>query len=89
MNLTDKKMNARYVVSNFPFQFLRGAFFLLLFLLWQPAFAKMELRSVEPAFWWAGMKNTELQILIYGDRIADSRVSISSSHCTRLILSDF
>ncbi len=75
-------MNARYVVSNFPFQFLRGAFFLLLFLLWQPAFAKMELRSVEPAFWWAGMKNTELQILIYGDRIADSRVSISSSHCS-------
>jgi neopullulanase len=31
---------------------------------------------VEPAFWWAGMQHTELQILVYGDNISLNRVEI-------------
>lgn len=35
-------------------------------------------KKVEPAFWWAGMQNTELQILLYGDDIAKYEVSITA-----------
>ncbi len=34
------------------------------------------IERVEPAFWWVGMKNTELQIMVYGKNIADSRITI-------------
>lgn len=43
--------------------------------------AEIQIREVQPAFWWAGMKNTELQILIYGDKIADAKVGITSRYC--------
>ncbi len=36
-------------------------------------------KKVAPTFWWAGMKNPELQILLYGDGIASSEVSLSSN----------
>ena len=32
---------------------------------------------VEPLFWWAGMKNPELQIMVYGENIAAYRPSIN------------
>lgn len=35
-------------------------------------------KKVEPAFWWAGMQNTELQILLYGDDLSSYEVSITS-----------
>lgn len=35
-------------------------------------------KKVAPSFWWAGMKNPELQILLYGDNISSCDVSISS-----------
>lgn len=35
------------------------------------------LKKVEPAQWWVGMKNPDLQILLYGDKIADWSVDIS------------
>lgn len=38
----------------------------------------IEVKHLDPAFWWAGMKNNELQILMYGDRIADCDVDITS-----------
>ena len=34
--------------------------------------------KVAPRFWWAGMKNPELQIMLYGDKIASSDVTLSS-----------
>ena len=34
--------------------------------------------KVAPQFWWAGMKNPELQIMLYGDKIASSDVTLSS-----------
>lgn len=47
-----------------------------------PAFATSapasKIKKVAPTFWWAGMQNPELQILLYGDHIASSEVSLSS-----------
>ncbi len=34
--------------------------------------------KVAPSFWWVGMKNPELQILLHGERIAASQVSLDS-----------
>lgn len=36
----------------------------------------IEIKHLDPAFWWAGMKNNELQILMYGDDIAKCDVDI-------------
>lgn len=33
--------------------------------------ADYQIKHLEPAFWWAGMKNRQLQLLVHGDRIAD------------------
>lgn len=33
------------------------------------------LKRVEPAFWWSGMKNPKLQVLLYGDNIASATVT--------------
>lgn len=35
-------------------------------------------KKVEPAFWWAGMQSTELQILLYGDDLSRYNVSITA-----------
>ena len=37
----------------------------------------MEIKKVAPSFWWAGMKNPELQFLLYGEDLALSDVSVS------------
>ena len=37
----------------------------------------MEIKKIAPSFWWAGMKNPELQILLYGEDLALSDVSVS------------
>lgn len=39
------------------------------------AFAQIQ--KVEPAFWWKGMKNPELQILVYGKDVANSEIELS------------
>jgi Glycosidases len=36
-------------------------------------------KKVAPNFWWAGMKNSNLQILIYGENIYTQDVSLSSN----------
>ena len=38
--------------------------------------------KVAPQFWWTGMKNPELQIMLYGDRIASADVTLSSKDVT-------
>ncbi|GAA4272754.1 glycoside hydrolase family 13 protein [Aquimarina gracilis] len=35
------------------------------------------LKHVEPPFWWVGMKNTQLQLLVHGDKISDYKIEIS------------
>jgi len=36
-----------------------------------------QIQKVEPTFWWKGMKNPELQILVYGKNIADNEIELS------------
>lgn len=38
--------------------------------------AKTTLERLEPSFWWTGMENTALQLLVYGEDIASLDVSI-------------
>ncbi|PWW27532.1 MULTISPECIES: glycoside hydrolase family 13 protein [unclassified Chryseobacterium] len=41
------------------------------------AFSQKNLERVEPAFWWKGMKNPELQILVYGKEVAKNEITLS------------
>ncbi|WP_432222797.1 glycoside hydrolase family 13 protein [Flavobacterium sp. TMP13] len=41
--------------------------------------AKAQIQKVEPPFWYAGMHNSELQIMFYGNNIASYEPSISPS----------
>jgi len=34
--------------------------------------------AIEPAFWWSGMEETELQLMVYGEYIADYTVEVNS-----------
>jgi len=36
-----------------------------------------QIDHVEPPFWWAGMKNSGLQILVHGKNIAENKVELS------------
>lgn len=38
----------------------------------------IDVKTVDPAFWWAGMKNSELQILLHGNNISGSDVRITA-----------
>ncbi|MCL3781892.1 alpha-amlyase [Prolixibacteraceae bacterium JC049] len=38
--------------------------------------AKYQINHLEPAFWWVGMKNPNLQLLVHGDNIANLRPQI-------------
>jgi neopullulanase len=40
--------------------------------------AAAQLQRVEPPFWYAGMKNPELQIMFYGKNIVENAVSVSN-----------
>ena len=44
---------------------------------WGGGQAARAMEKVAPSFWWAGMKNPELQILLYGENLALSDVSVS------------
>ena len=37
----------------------------------------MDVKKIAPSFWWAGMKHSELQILLYGDDLGSSDVTVS------------
>lgn len=41
-------------------------------------FANFSVNKLEPSFWWAGMKNPELQIMVYGNNIGDAQVQIQT-----------
>lgn len=42
------------------------------------ATAKTQTPVVQPSFWWSGMHNPSLQILIHGDRVGQSQVTLST-----------
>lgn len=39
----------------------------------------LNVQKVEPAFWWAGMQNPEVQVLLYGTDISTDNVTLSTS----------
>lgn len=52
----------------------------ILFLLFAtlPLFsASYKINRLEPSFWWTGMKNPEVQLLVYGTSISDTRPALS------------
>jgi glycosidase len=38
---------------------------------------KAQIEHMEPPFWWAGMKNPDLQLMVHAGNIADTKVTIS------------
>lgn len=58
---------------------MKSKFLLTVFYLFVSAavFAQIPaLERVEPAFWWVGMKNPELQLVVHGNKIAERSVSL-------------
>lgn len=60
------------------FNFLKPLF-LLLIAVFFVSYTYAKGVTVSPFYWWAEMKNPELQIMLYGDDIARSEVSLSST----------
>lgn len=54
----------------------RHLFLSLLLTLFPPGLLSAENIKVEPAFWWSGMKNPELQLMVYGENISDYRPTV-------------
>jgi glycosidase len=52
-------------------------FYLLLFLSIELSAQQI---NIEPAFWWSGMQESELQLMVYGNNIADYKATITSPH---------
>lgn len=55
---------------------LRWIVFVALFSFGTGLFAQ-QIERVEPPFWWAGMQNQNLQLLVYGKDISNSRVTVN------------
>jgi glycosidase len=51
-------------------------FLLMLLLVSISLSAAPKIDRIEPPFWWTGMKNTELQIMVHGPQIANSTLQI-------------
>ncbi|RZJ30521.1 MAG: alpha-amlyase [Flavobacterium sp.] len=66
-------------MENKPQRFLKPlGFALLLFTIFTQS-TLAQIQRTEPPFWFAGMKNPELQILFYGKNIAQNDVSVSNN----------
>ena len=50
--------------------------FLSIVLLLNAATSSAQLERVEPAFWWAGMQQPFLQLIVHGDKIAERNVQL-------------
>ena len=55
------------------------ALFAIVLLTMLPNYAanKPSLKRVEPPFWWTGFKNPSLQLMVYGERISETRPEIN------------
>jgi len=58
---------------------MKNLFFLILFILGSTLFAQ-KIDRIEPAFWWVGMENTQLELLIYGKDIAQFAPSVDNEN---------
>ncbi|PSR56921.1 alpha-amylase [Adhaeribacter arboris] len=50
---------------------------LIIFLLTLPIVRAQQITRMDPTFWWTGMKNPKLQLLVYGPDIAQTQVSVN------------
>ena len=66
-------------IGTFPF--VNGSFLkkITLFLFFMSLSLNAQIQRVEPPFWYAGMKNPELQIMFYGKNISDYQVTVANS----------
>lgn len=55
---------------------LNQIIFIILFSIGTGLFAQ-QIERVEPPFWWAGMHNQDLQLMVYGKDISNSRVTVN------------
>ena len=55
---------------------MRKLFFIITLAAFSLSATAVEITRMEPAFWWVGMKNPELQILVHGKNIAQSQVEL-------------
>lgn len=55
----------------------RKSFLISILLLGYMTASATDITHIDPQFWWIGMKNRELQILVYGENISGSKVSIA------------
>ena len=58
---------------------MKNLFFLILFILGSTLFAQ-KIDRIEPAYWWVGMENTQLELLIYGKDIAQFAPSVDNEN---------
>jgi glycosidase len=66
-------------IGTFPFinrSFLKK---ITLFLFFMSLSLNAQIQRIEPPFWYAGMKNPEVQIMFYGKNIAEYQVTVSNS----------
>ena len=40
------------------------------------AYAAPHINKIDPPFWYTGMQNPELQLMVYGEGIGDARVAV-------------
>lgn len=52
---------------------------ILIAILFITAISQAQINRIEPPFWWAGMKNTKLQLMVYGDSINAYQVKINGT----------
>ena len=57
-------------------------------LLSSPCFAQINAIKVEPESWWAGMHNSQLQLLVYGENISQFEVKLLHSTGIKLVKVD-
>ena len=55
---------------------MKRYFFTLITLVFFLNTFSQKLERVEPMFWWAGMKSPELQLMVYGENISETNVSL-------------
>jgi glycosidase len=55
----------------------RKSFLISILILGYMTASATDITHIDPPFWWTGMKNRELQILVYGENISGSKVSIT------------
>ena len=57
---------------------MKKSFFILgVFLLSLSTYAAININKIDPPFWYAGMHNPELQLMVYGEGIGNASVSVN------------